>query len=1043
MKIRHTLSVALSAFAFTGSVVAETAADGHVQYDEPWRNPQVNAINRLPARTHAMPVAENGEVCVGSLNGEWKINWVGRPDMRPADFHKVDFDDSAWGTVDVPSCLEMRGYGVPVYTNVKYPHQRDTIPDPGTNYNPVASYRTTFVIPETWKDRKIVLRFDGVYSAYYVWVNGRQVGYAEDSKLPSEFDITSCVSREPSASNLLAVEVYRWSDGSFLEDQDMFRFTGIFRDVSLVGMPKEHAIEDFRVVTTTNTIALAVQTDVAWTAKLLDAAGGLVTTLAGAEAVRVDGARPWSAEDPYLYTLVIANGYDRREAKVGFRQTEIKDGVFLFNGKPIKLKGVNRHETSPENGRTVSEAEMRRDLVLMKYGNVNCVRTSHYPNSTLWYDLCDEYGIYVVAEANVESHGMGYGHDKIGVRPEWEKPIVERNVNQVKVLANHPSIVMWSLGNESADGPDFDAAYRAVKAEDPTRPVHYEAGNESADVDSWMYRSVDWLYHRVAVCEGGEEFNREEQEKKRHSKDKPFFHCEYAHAMGNAIGNFDEYWEAYYSSDRLMGGCIWDWIDQSVWKDTDRVDADGVRVRYLAYGGDFDDQPNSGAFCNNGVIDAQRRGTAKLEQVRYTHRNLVVRKLDAGKGTAELWNRFEFTDASAFAMVWELLCDGVVVDEGRVETLPSVAPRAVGTLTLPGLPLKADAAPGEYFYNVHFFPKQPCARSSCCAAVADDQLFVARIAAPEAAKAPAGTVQVEEEDGRLTVRACGTVAIFDAATGTLAELSMDGVRILKDRAGIAAGPRLTCMRAFNDNDRWIKGDFYAKGMTHLAYHPAPLKEWTNADGSRTIACTVTVNGSRSGGFTHVAKYTFAGDGTIRVDNEVRPFGDLPVLPRLGVTWRLDDALAEVTWYGRGPRENYCDRKSGSFIGLYRADVDDLYEPYDRIQDNGYRCDVRSVTFADGEGRGVAFVADVPLYVQALRYTCEDMELARHNAGEPRRAAIPEPRDEIILNLDVGQTGVGGQACGPKPLNSYIYWTKPLERWSYSIRPVKRTPARIL
>ncbi len=1001
-------------------------------FEEPWRNSQVNEINRLPARTHAQPLDEKGEAFVVSLNGDWKMNWVGRPDLRPLNFYQTDFDDSAWGTVDVPSCLELRGYGVPVYSNMKYPHERDTIPDPGTNYNPVASYRTTFRVPESWAGKKVVLRFDGVYSAYSVWVNGKSVGYAEDSKLPSEFDITSYLA---SGDNLLAVEVYRWSDGSFLEDQDMFRYTGIFRNVSLVGLPKEHALDDFRVVTTTNTLALTVQTDVAWKAKLYDGERVVAELDRDHAQVTLADARMWSAEDPYLYRLVIENGSDRRACNVGFRQVEIKNGVFLFNGRPIKLKGVNRHETSPENGRTVSIDDMLRDIELMKYGNVNCVRTSHYPNNTIWYDLCDRHGIYVIAEANVESHGMGYGKDRIGIRPEWEKPIVERNVNQVKVLANHPSIILWSLGNECGGGPDFDAAYDAVKAADPTRPIHYEATDSGkVDVDSWMYRPVSFLEHRIRVCEGQEEFTHEEINKKGHGKNRPFFHCEYAHAMGNALGNFDEYWEAYYSSDRLMGGCIWDWIDQSVWKYTDKIDQNGQRVRYLAYGGDFDDQPNSGAFCNNGVIGAEREITAKLEQVRYTHRNLVLKNLDAEKGTAELLNRYEFTDAAKFEMTWTLLRDGVVVNEGTLNALPSIAPRASKTIALPGLPLK-DQKPGEYFYNVSFTTREDVLGFPAGTPVAEDQLFVTKVADTQPVAQAEGTVRIVDDGTSIIVTAAGTYARFDYATGTLAELSMNGVRILKDRAGIVSGPELTCMRAFNDNDGWMKKEFYAKGMTHLSHHPAPLTVLADAGGARTVVSKVTVNGSRSGGFTHDAKYTFAGDGSVKVENTVKPFGDLPQLPRLGTTMRLDDALSFVTWYGRGPRENYSDRKTGSFVGRYACPVEDLKESYDRIQDNGYRADVRDVSFVDAEGRGVTFASDAPFYFQALRYTCEDLELARHNMGEPRRVAIPTPRDEIIFNLDVGQTGVGGAACGPKPLSSYIYWTKPEEKWSYIMRPV--------
>ncbi|MDD4442122.1 MAG: glycoside hydrolase family 2 TIM barrel-domain containing protein, partial [Kiritimatiellae bacterium] len=641
-----------------------------------WENEQVNAVNREPARAASFPLAKAADALTAEepdtpyrvlLNGDWTYCWSGSPDERPADFHTPGFDASRWFTIDVPSCVEMRGYGIPIYTNIRYPHQRKP-PLIGTEYNPVSSYLKRFTVPAAWQGRPVFIRFDGVYSAFYLWVNGTYVGYSEDSKLPAEFNLTKHLK---AGENTLAVEVYRWSDGSYLEDQDMFRFSGIYRDVSLFSPPAAE-LRDFSVTTqlaadfksavlhlTAKGRALGGKA-VAATVKgeLFDAGFNRVATLPELRlALAADGAdaaahcetppgqelapRLWSAEDPYLYTLVLtlagADGsQDVRTCKVGFRRVEIRDGKILFNGQAVKFKGVNRHETTPENGRTVSREEMLKDILLFKQNNINTVRTSHYPCHYAWYQLCDRYGIYVVGEANVESHGMGYEKESLSHVASWEKAHVERNVNQVENYKNHPSIFMWSLGNEAGPGKNFKAAYDAVKALDPTRPVHYERANEIVDVDSHMYPTVDWVYERGK------------------NTAKPFFLCEYAHAMGNAMGNFKEYWEAFYSSDSLSGGCIWDWIDQAVWKYTDRVLPDGTRERYLAYGGDFDDKPNDGNFVCNGVITPDRKVTPKLVEVKRVHQNLMVTAENAATGTVEVWNRFAFTDAAAFDARWSL-----------------------------------------------------------------------------------------------------------------------------------------------------------------------------------------------------------------------------------------------------------------------------------------------------------------------------------------------------------------------------------------------------
>jgi len=1032
-----------------------------------WENPAVNSRNREPARAYSMPLAtsavaltkdlEPATPFVKSLNGIWKISWCGNPDLRPKDFWKTDFNDADWFTIDVPSCVEMRGFGSPGYTNTRYPHARQwpQILDNDTkahDYNPVSSYRRTFIVPADWKGRDVFLRFDGVYSAYYVWVNGKNVGYAEDSKLPSEFNVTKYL--KP-GENLLAVEVYRWCDGSYLEDQDMFRFSGIFRDVSLFAAPKVR-LDDFSVTQTFSPdyrdATLRLTTTVRGgnapvSATLYDADFNVVDTFT--DKLEVRGVHLWSAEDPYLYTLVMKAGEDIRTCRVGFKEVKIVGNAVLFNGKKIKFKGVNRHECSPENGRTVSLEEMVRDITLFKQFNINTVRTCHYPDHHTWYDLCDRYGIYVVAEANVEGHGYGYGNEGLGRQPEWFGTIMERNINHVMNYRNHPSVTIWSMGNETGHGEGFINAIAAVKKLDPSRPVHWERGNPDADVDSTMYPTVEWLEARGKK---GDLPRGPKATGNGQTDGKAFFMCEYAHAMGNAIGNFQEYWDVFYKYDSLSGGCIWDWIDQAIWKDTDRVcRKTGKRVRILGYGGDWDEEPHDGPFCCNGVVGPDREVTAKLIEVGHVHRNLVVEKFDAKTGTATLWNRFGFTRADVFAGSWELLEDGLTVATGPFAVTP-VAPLSRGTF-LVALP-KDVVKPGkEYFINFSFALREDTLWAKAGHVVARDQLLLQ--ARTDVANSFVSSSVAKSkpkyfgDDKTVTVEAGDTRAVFCRRSGTLCELEMYGRTILKDLApGVVAGPQFTCGRAFTDNDRWIRDgnpwhedrsakNFYSTGLSQLRHHARPLKVvYPEGADAVKVTAVVEVTGSKSAGFTHEAEWTFLADGRVTVKNTVTPHGTMPsALPRIGTTWKLDKSLENMAWYGRGPRENYIDRCTGSFFGWWEGTVTEQFEPYVRPQDNGYKCDVRTVRFTDGNGFGVEFSGDVPLFVQALHYGVEDMEFARHRPGQKRFNTPLMPRQEVVLNLDVRQLGLGGGSCGPIPMKKYIFPIKK-ETWSVTLTPVK-------
>ena len=1054
---------ATAALAALGASIA-----GAVTND--WENTEVNSRNRLAARTYSMPLAgedaaftdeiEPATPYKKSLNGLWRIKWVGDPARRPLDFFASDFDDSDWSEIDVPSCVEMRGFGSPIYTNVNYPHKNEwpKILDRFTgdaDFNPVSSYRVKFTVPDGWDGRDVILRFDGVGSAFYVWVNGEEAGYAEDSKLPSEFDVTKFL--KP-GENVLAVQVFKWCDGSYLEDQDMFRYSGIFRDVTLWAKPKD-GIWDFNVKATCSEKDGAWSGSLSlegiggeWSATLYDANRASVATLSSSSP-SADVASPvlWSAEKPYLYTLVVKKGDDVRMKRVGFKEQKVVGNTFYVNGKPIKLRGVNRHETSPENGRTVTLAEMVKDIELFKRYNIDTVRTCHYPDHHLWYDLCDKYGIYVIAEANIEAHEPGYRENSLGLFDEWNSSIVERNERNAIFYRNNPSVTIWSLGNETGTGKCFANARDAVRRADPTRPIHWERGNDIADIDSSMYPSVDWLWERGRKSAGDDEMSSESGgtgfAESKQKAGKPYIMCEYAHAMGNALGNFQEYWDAIYSYPALVGGCIWDWADQAIWK------YDGFGGRFLAYGGDFDDHPNDGPFCDNGVVDPLRNVSPKLVEVAHVYRCLAVENRE-NAAAFSLWNRFGFTDAAEFSGSWELLEDGACVAKGEFVT-PSVSPLSHGELEIPALReaiLRGDATK-ERFVNFSFATKVATPLVPAGWVVARDQLPLPRIPKVEEEKPenaetkdtekPAeAPIYVDEDDESVTIQRGRTTAIFDRKSGTLSFLSMRGTRIILDEVdGATAGPHLTCVRAFTDNDNWMRtgnkwgaGNFGVEGagLFQLRYHPGKITV-TN-DGVRIVT---DVTGTKGCGFTHEATWHLASDGSLTLENKVTPYGKLPPLPRLGLSMRLTHPLENIRWYGRGPAENYIDRCTGSFVGIWSSTVTGQFVDYVRPQENGGKSGVRWVEFTDRLGHGVRFTAlGEPMFMRALHYEFEDLEFSRHRNGQRRFRAPLRKHPEVCLDLDVRQTGLGGASCGPETMQEYRFdQNKPVE-WSLKIEAVR-------
>ena len=1022
-----------------------------------WEDPAVSGINKEPARVCSFPQG----VKTLSLNGDWTFMWKASPDDRALDFYESGFDASEWYTIDVPSCVEVRGYGIPLYVNIAYPHQNKP-PFIGTEYNPVSQYLKTFVVPSEWKGREVFVRFDGVFSGFYLWVNGEKVGYSEDSRLPAEFNITRYLK---DGTNSIAVEAYRWTDGSYVEDQDTWRFSGIYRDVTLYSSPKAE-LRDFRVVhdladdfkSAKTTVEITSRSHggkaraAQVTAAIYDADGKKVVAFPSQKVqlpadgndvtttLTADFASPklWSAETPYLYKLVVAQKnedgtIDSRTIKTGVRRVEVKDGKVLFNGVAVKVKGVNRHEASPDNGYTVSREEMLKDILLFKRNNINMVRTCHYPDHHTWYDLCDEYGIYVVAEANVESHGAGFGDSSLSRKPEWKKTHVERNVNNYLNYKNHPSVFFWSLGNESGPGENMKAAADALHALDPRVIVHYEGNSAYGDVDSNMYPSPQ------RVRERGKE------------RKKPYFLCEYAYAIGNGPGSLDAYIDAFYSSETNVGGCIWDWADKSIWKDTGRIGLDGKRERFFAYGGDFDDRPNDAQVLCNGIVDPLRRESAKLIEVKHVQRNLIVRCDDAAEGEAEFENRYDFTDASAFDGFWKLEADGRIVAEGHLAPL-SLKPHAKGRLVLPQPKGKVDPA-AECFYTVSFRLKEDTNWAKKGFEVAHDQLAY-RPKASAAARfkvltdyTPVAGAKLATTKDAYVVSGKGFSFAVSRKTGTVSSLVYHGETVIADRDGLVSGPQLQVCRAFTDHDGWFRQEMFDAGLTQLRHHAAKVTAETTTEGLVRIVAKVNVDGGKATRFVHETEWLVDGSGMIAVKNDIVPYGPQKHLARLGVELKLDKAFERCAWFGRGPRENYSDRKTGSDVGLWQATVSELGEFYVRPQENGCRSDVRWAAFTGPTGKGVLFAFPQPLFLTATHNTWEDIDAIRHRGGHAgggannRRTARPfaEPRDEIVLNLDVAQMGLGNGCLGPRPLAGYELKTRPAS-FVYVMRPCTDEPS---
>ncbi|MBP7276283.1 MAG: DUF4981 domain-containing protein [Kiritimatiellae bacterium] len=1044
----------------------------------PWEDPEVFGIGKLPPRSTGWSCPDAAAALASTyenapdlrcLNGEWAFHWQPQPEPRPRGFEQPGFDASSWKTIPVPSNWERHGWGVPVYTNTRYPFQVDpprvmgTPPSHFTSFaqrNPVGRYRREFECPPHWTGRRVLLHFAGAGSAVHVWVNGRHAGYSEGSRLPAEFDVTELV--RPGA-NLLAVEVYRFSDASYLEDQDFWRLSGIFRDVFVHAMPPVGMWDvhvnagldaEFRdgtlqlLATVRNTtpetarglsVRLAlydgdgkpVALGAAAEAKLPDAAPGLGAEWRSAS-LAVPAPAPWTAETPNLYTAVVELRKDgrvieARKVTVGFRRVELRNGQFALNGRAIKLKGVNRHEMDPALGYVPTRERMEQDAALIKRLNLNAVRTAHYPHDPRWYEICDRMGLLVLDEANVESHGLSYHKNVLpGDRPEWRGAVVDRMRRMVIRDRQHPCVVMWSLGNEAGYGSAFRHMREAALAADPQRrPIQYADMNAAADVDSQTYPTPEWLLRHT---QGKADRKGERGEKAMseahgpYPSGKPFLMNEYAHAMGNSVGNFREYWDIIEAHPMLIGGFIWDWADQALYQTA----PDGRR---FAYGGDFGDQPNDGNFCCNGLVGPDRVPHPHAWEVFKVHQDLRVLPVESAEGRFRVTNRGAFTNAGRYEAVWKLERNGVVVEKGTLGRL-DIPPGETRGITIPWSRPPPKDTPDEWWITVSFRLTGATAWAPAGHVVAWDQLPVrvpAALRAPAPPSIPGRALRVTREGAGVRIEGAGFSARISGETGGLSSYRVAG------REWLAQPMALNFWRAPTDNDVgwqvpekmgvWKKAGRGAK-VSHLGVtQPAP-------DRVRIEAVLSVPAGRTTARIIHEA----SASGWIAIETSVAPAAEsgkaLPDLPRVGWQCALPAAAGEIEWYGRGPHENAWDRKTGAAVGRYTATLDEFITPYVRPQENANRCDVRWMAFRTAGGAGLRFHADgAALQASAWPYSAEDLESARHDVELPRRGAI-------TVNLDHLQMGVGGDNSWGLPVHDeYRIPARGTYAWRLVIEPL--------
>ncbi len=1006
-----------------------------------WQDPNVNAINRAAMHTNYFAYESEQAALKGcrlasdnymTLNGTWKFNWVQNADQRPTDFYKVDFNDKGWDNIQVPGVWELNGYGDPIYVNVGYPWRsqyKNNPPYVPTVNNHVGTYRKEIELPADWKGRQIMAHFGSVTSNMYLWVNGKFVGYSEDSKLEAEFDLTKYL--RP-GKNIIAFQVFRWCDGTYLEDQDFFRYSGVGRDCYLYTRTANH-IEDIRITPDLDaqykdgTLQIDIQMKGKGTVdlKLLDKEGKEVTTAqvkgSGKQTASMTVSNPakWTAETPNLYTLVAnlqENGkiIESIPVKVGFRKIELKNGQILVNGQAVLFKGADRHEMDPDKGYVVSRERMIQDIKRMKELNINAVRTCHYPDNNLWYDLCDEYGIYVVAEANIESHGMGYGDETLAKNPLFAKAHLERNQRNVQRGYNHPSIIFWSLGNEAGFGPNFEACYKWIKAEDKTRAVQYEqAGtNEYTDIFCPMYYSYE-------SCENYSKGNI----------DKPLIQCEYAHAMGNSQGGFKEYWDLVRKYPKYQGGFIWDFVDQSArWYTKDGKE-------FYGYGGDFNRYDASdNNFQNNGLISPDRVPNPHAHEVGYIYQNIWVKPVDLQKGEISIYNENFFRDLSDFYAEWQLLANGEVLQSGIINDL-KVGPQQTVNQKL-NYTLDNICPCKEVLLNVAFKLKNTETLLPAGFAVAQQQLSVREYKAPENLLTekkithdytPAPVVE-DNDSYYLIVKGENFHIDFERRSGYLSLYDVNGLSILDEGAQLTPN----FWRAPTDNDMgaglqkkylaWKNPEIKLTSLEHATENG--LVVVTAKYDMPTVSAKLTLT------------YRINKEGAIEVTQSMTTDKNAKVsnMFRFGMRAALNKNLSNIQYYGRGPIENYADRNNSTNIGKYAQTVDEQFYSYIRPQETGTKTDIRWWNQTNKGGNGIQLVGKAPFSASALHYTMESLDDGLEK--DQRHSELVPQTDCVNFCIDKVQMGLGCvNSWGALPLDKYMVPYQDYE-FTFVIKPIQ-------
>jgi len=1028
-----------------------------------WENPEMFNQNReephatfisFPDEQGALEAIKAKSPNYLSLDGTWKFNWVRSPDQRPYWFFKDDYDIRDWDDIEVPSNWEMKGYGIPFYVNIGYPFKMNP-PNIHHNWNPVGSYKRNFKVPSKWKDKEVFIHFGAVSSAFYVWVNEQLVGYSEDSKVPAEFNITKYLK---GGKNNVSVEVYRWSDGSYLEDQDFWRLSGIQRSVFLHARPKTY-INDFFVLgdLENNNNDGLFKLDVSLKSSVLNETGCVldVSLFDGAQKLfngsknvtlsmgngallftkDLPGIKKWSSEKPNLYSLVLSLK-DKNEkilesvsAKVGFRKVEILNSQLLINGVAILIKGTNLHEHNDITGHVIDEATILKDIRLMKSNNINAVRTSHYPQQELWYELCDKYGLYLVDEADIESHGIGYDKDvTIADKPEWAAAHLDRMQRMVERDKNHPSVIIWSMGNEAGDGHNFLYGYNWIKGRDESRPVQYERAEHRTNTNE---RHTDIWCPMYPGIETIEEYAKDV------FNDRPLIMTEYAHAMSNSTGNLQDYWDIIEKYSKLQGGFIWDWVDQGL------LNTNKSGEKYWAYGGDYGDEgmPSDGNFCVNGLVWPDRTPHPGLAEVNRVYQYIGFENVKIKEGLVKIQNNYDFTNLSEFYFEWEIVSDGVAIQSGML-SLPDLKPKSE---TLISLPLqKIDPAPGsEYFLNIRAIRREEWNL------VPENHVYAAvQFKLPiEGKPVPANreelaVLQTNIIDKKLEVSGTDMKLVFDMVVGRLESYTYKGKELIKK------GLEMDFWRPPTDNDYGYNMDqklgVWKKAGERTVITKANISQSDLGKVIVTLAYDINDNdGKKIAGC--VSSYSIFGSSDVVIKNQFSKLSDnIPEIPRMGMQIQLPGDLVNLLWFGRGLHENYVDRKSSADVGLYESTVSDQYVPYIRPQENGYKTDTRWLTLTNDDGTGILVTGDPLICFSALNFVHDDFESPgkisqyRKDAKSANTHTVDlKPRDLVNLNIDLAQMGVGGDnSWGAEVHPEYRLLNKKYE-YSFRIRPVTK------